>query len=118
MDIKFADAEFLYASLLPQVQFIVPARHPASERLGRISGADDLDDFTGASYVVNETLNVAVKRYLGEPAGYFTLYAGEDIDPALSLAILDDLGISSDAVIWSRGDVIEPTIQRPIQAGI
>ncbi|TFF21952.1 hypothetical protein E3C22_14960 [Jiella endophytica] len=115
MQIELADADLLYEATFPQLQFIVSSQSKTWQELQQLSGADDFDSFNGAVYCVDGTTRVAIKRYRGEPLNYYTLYTREDIDSALSLAIMEILGVPQSAVIWSRTEATEGSATRQLR---
>ncbi len=78
-----------------------------SSRLKFEEAADDLDEFLGAAFVINEKYVGALKHYRGRPRDETTIYLPSTITglaeiTAIIRVILEELNINVGALKWER----------------
>lgn len=74
-----------------------------------MTGHDDLDEFEGASLLLNDETPFALRHYAGHPEGTVTIYLPReyrDVDQITNIVrlIVSDLHVDRGDVIWQRAD--------------
>ena len=84
---------------------------PVEKIVGRgvSSGSDDLDYFEGASFKLDNKIEIAVRHYRGHPENTSTLYIDRresDVENITQLIrkILDEFDVPLAALQWERRD--------------
>jgi hypothetical protein len=91
------------AVLALPVQMVLRGRAPISE------GIDDLDYFEGASFKLDNNIEIAVRHYRGHPANTSTIYIDRRENELLKITslirkILTEFEVPLDALKWERKD--------------
>jgi len=96
--------------LIPQAIIGRPLSYFASSmHADFVSGHDDLDQFEGAVFVLDEKFHFALKWYRGHPKGTTTIYLPhefsglDDITKIVSM-IMNELRLDEGTLVWQRAD--------------
>lgn len=95
----------LSVDVLPQAIVGLPVREIVTGELS--SGNDDLDYFEGASFRLDNRIEIAVRHYRGHPANTSTIYIDRRENNVEQITwlirrILDELRIPREALQWER----------------
>ncbi|MGO4715695.1 hypothetical protein [Bradyrhizobium sp. 2TAF24] len=99
--------ECLSVEVIPQAIISLPVDQILSGRAKITQGVDDLDHFEGASFRLDNGIEVAVRHYRGHPKDTATIYIDSrqrDVERITHLVrrILRDLHVPLTALSWER----------------
>jgi hypothetical protein len=99
----------LSVDVVPQAVIALPVRKIVGRRADISSGSDDLDYFEGASFRLDNKIEIAVRHYRGHPENTSTIYIDrrqDDVEKITQLIrkILDELHVPLAALQWERRD--------------
>jgi len=102
----------LSVDVVPQAIISLPVGKVVGRRADISRGNDDLDDYEGASFKLDNKIELAVRHYRGHPENTSTLYidrSQSDIKQITRLIrkILDELHVPLEALQWERGDNLD-----------
>jgi hypothetical protein len=99
----------LSVDVVPQAIISLPVGKVVGRRADISSGSDDLDYFEGASFKLDNKIELAVRHYRNHPKNTSTLYIDRresDIQQITRLIrkILDEFHVPLEAIQWERRD--------------
>jgi hypothetical protein len=97
----------LSVDVVPQAVIALPVKKIVGRKADISSGSDDLDYFEGASFKLDNKIEIAVRHYRGHPENTSTIYIDrrqDDIEQITRLIrkILDELHVPLTALQWER----------------
>jgi hypothetical protein len=97
----------LSVDVIPQAILSLPVQ--AVVREAYVTGNDDFDRYEGASFKLDNEVEIAVRHYHGHPIDTTTIYIDRrqhDIEKITKLIrkILNELDVPLDALQWERKD--------------
>jgi len=97
----------LSVDVVPQAVIALPVKKIIGRRADISSGSDDFDDFEGASFRLDNKIEIAVRRYKGHPKDTATIYidrSAADIELISQLIrkILSEFHVPIAALQWER----------------
>ncbi|WP_316227654.1 MULTISPECIES: hypothetical protein [unclassified Bradyrhizobium] len=99
----------LSVDVVPQAILALPIHKVIGKRADISRGIDDLDYFEGASFKLDDKVEIAVRHYHGHPEDTATIYIDSrenDIEhiTQIILRILKELHVPPTALKWQRRD--------------
>lgn len=99
----------LTVDVVPQAIVALPVQKIVGNRGDVSEGVDDLDYFEGASFKLDNDVEIAVRHYRGHPKDTATIYIdGRESDvehiTGLIRKILDEFHVPPAALKWQRRD--------------
>jgi hypothetical protein len=106
----------LRSAKLRQIDFVPQAvvGHPATYfeknlRVKMASGSDDLDEYYGAAFILNNETPFVLRHYKGHPTNTMTIYLPSEyrsVDQITEIVsrIVQELQIERNDLIWQRAD--------------
>jgi hypothetical protein len=97
----------LSVDVIPQAVIGLPIAEVIGHHADISSGNDDFDYFEGASFKLDNTIEIAVRHYRGHPANTATLYidrSARDVEQITMLIrrVLFEFDIPDTALTWER----------------
>lgn len=99
----------LSVDVIPQAIVNLSVEEIVGKRAKLSMGYDELDLFTGATFKLDHTIEIAVRHYQGHPEGTTTIYIDsreDNVERITKLVhqILRELQVPADALRWERRD--------------
>jgi hypothetical protein len=99
----------LSVDVVPQAIISLPVQKIVGERADISSGFDDFDYFEGASFKLDNKIEIAVRHYRGHPQDTTTIYIDRseaDVEQITQLIrkILSEFRVPLTALRWERRD--------------
>lgn len=99
----------LTVDVIPQAVVDMPLADILRNLADITEGEDDLDRFEGASFKLDDQIEIALRHYAGYPANTSTIYIDrriQNVDDISRLirAILGAFGVDEHRLSWERAD--------------
>jgi hypothetical protein len=99
----------LTVDVIPQAIVKRAVREIVGKRAVVIEDSDDLDVFEGASFKLEDGLQIAVRQYAGFPKDTSTIYIDKHVRDVAVIGILirkilNEFDLTDDALSWERAD--------------
>lgn len=99
----------LSVEVVPQAVLNLPVAQVVKNFAKIHAGHDDLDEFEGASFKLDNKIEISVRHYNGHPKDTSTIYIDRSVDKLDSITkvirqILNELDVMERYLTWERRD--------------